>query len=81
MYILACEDLENARLLLLSRRQNPAGLGNEFDTVGRYYMDHPKVEHGMIRTHNRNFNSPLLFGHRVNKGKVQFGLRLSDEFT
>ena len=79
VYILACGGLENARLLLLSRRQNTAGLGNEFDTVGRYYMDHPKVEHGMIRTHNRNFNSPLLFGHRVAKGKVQFGLRLSEE--
>ena len=40
--ILACGGIENARLLLLS------GIGNEFDQVGRYYMDHPKGNVGTI---------------------------------
>jgi choline dehydrogenase-like flavoprotein len=41
-WILACGALENPRLLLLSRKGRPAGLGNDHDRVGRYYMDHPR---------------------------------------
>ncbi len=40
-FILASGGIENARLLLASQTQNPSGLGNEHDCVGRYYMDHP----------------------------------------
>jgi len=39
--ILATGGLENARLLLASNRQQPAGLGNQHDVVGRYFMDRP----------------------------------------
>lgn len=39
--VLAAGGLENARLLLLSNRTRPAGLGNTHDLVGRYFMDHP----------------------------------------
>ena len=35
-FILASGGIENPRLLLLSK------IGNEYDQVGRYYMDHPK---------------------------------------
>ena len=34
--------IENARLLLASNRQAPAGLGNGHDLVGRFLMDHPR---------------------------------------
>lgn len=40
-FVLACGGLENPRLLLLSNRSNPAGLGNDHDRVGRYFMEHP----------------------------------------
>jgi choline dehydrogenase-like flavoprotein len=40
-YVLACGGIENARLLLLSNRIVPAGLGNDHDWVGRCFMDHP----------------------------------------
>lgn len=40
--------LDNARLLLLSNRQKPAGIGNEHDTVGRYLMEHVNVKGGLI---------------------------------
>lgn len=40
-YILAAGAVESARLLLLSRRSQPQGLGNGHDLVGRYYMNHP----------------------------------------
>jgi choline dehydrogenase-like flavoprotein len=39
--VLGCGGIENARLLLASNRQAPAGLGNQHDLVGRYLMDHP----------------------------------------
>ncbi len=41
--VLAAGGIENARLLLDSRDQHPAGLGNARDLVGRYYMDHLKL--------------------------------------
>jgi choline dehydrogenase-like flavoprotein len=79
IFILACGGLENPRLLLLSKKQNEAGLGNTFDTVGRYYMDHPKVEQGMLIPDRADFNTPLFFGQRIRNGAAQFGLRLSDQ--
>jgi choline dehydrogenase-like flavoprotein len=41
VFILACGGIENARLLLLSRRTESHGLGNRDDLVGRFFMDHP----------------------------------------
>jgi choline dehydrogenase-like flavoprotein len=41
LFVLACGGIENARLLLASNRIAPAGVGNERDLVGRYFMDHP----------------------------------------
>jgi choline dehydrogenase-like flavoprotein len=32
--------IENARMLLVSDDNGPAGLGNRHDLVGRYLMDH-----------------------------------------
>jgi choline dehydrogenase-like flavoprotein len=42
-YVLACGALQNARLLLLSDRHAPNGLGNKNDLVGRFFMEHPHV--------------------------------------
>ncbi|KAF0176906.1 MAG: FAD-dependent oxidoreductase [Caulobacteraceae bacterium] len=42
-YVLACGGIENARLLLASNGTQPAGLGNDNDVVGRYFMDHPRI--------------------------------------
>jgi choline dehydrogenase-like flavoprotein len=44
--VLAAGGIENARLLLASRSDRPAGLGNEFDLVGRYFMEHVHVPLG-----------------------------------
>jgi choline dehydrogenase-like flavoprotein len=43
-YVLACGGLENPRLLLLSNRVEPRGLGNRHDQVGRCFQEHPVVE-------------------------------------
>jgi len=42
-YVLATGGLENARILLLSNDVVPAGLGNQNDLVGRFFMEHPHM--------------------------------------
>ena len=42
-YILAAGAIENARLLLASDRHRPAGVGNDYDVVGRYFGEHLTV--------------------------------------
>jgi choline dehydrogenase-like flavoprotein len=48
-FILAAGGIENARLLLVSNRAQPAGLGNGHDLVGRFFMDHPRLLTGDVR--------------------------------
>jgi len=38
--VLCCGGVENARLLLASNRSDPRGVGNRYDAVGRFLMDH-----------------------------------------
>lgn len=49
IFVLAAGGIENPRLLLLSRDRCPAGLGNEHDLVGRFFMEHPRVRWGLIK--------------------------------
>ncbi|MDH3902675.1 MAG: FAD-dependent oxidoreductase, partial [Xanthomonadales bacterium] len=44
-FVLACGGIENARLLLMSDSVENNGIGNKFDQVGRYFMEHP---HGRL---------------------------------
>jgi choline dehydrogenase-like flavoprotein len=41
VFVLACDALETARLLLASRRVHREGVGNAHDNVGRYFIEHP----------------------------------------
>lgn len=77
-YILACGGLENARLLLVSRNQHRYGVGNRFGVVGRYYMDHPRVVCGRVHLH-KGFDLRRLLGIPISKGKIQFGIGLSQD--
>lgn len=43
-FVMACGAMQNARMLLASNSQAPAGLGNDNDLVGRYFMEHLEVE-------------------------------------
>lgn len=49
-FVLACGAIENARLLLNSDDVHAGGLGNEFDQVGRYFMEHPHGRLGTMKT-------------------------------
>lgn len=61
--VLAAGGIENARLLLASRSVAPNGLGNGYDLVGRYFMEHPHARGGKVITRRA---WPLLkaFGRR-----------------
>lgn len=79
-FILASGGLENPRLLLLSKsKQWPDGLGNTYDQVGRYYMDHPKGVVGEIIPENKNMYLPLYWGTTVNSLFSRAGLALTKQ--
>jgi choline dehydrogenase-like flavoprotein len=48
-FVLATGGIENARILLASNKSHAGGLGNANDLVGRYFMDHPRLQLGKIR--------------------------------
>jgi len=76
--VLACGGLENARLLLVSRDQHARGVGNTYDVVGRYFMDHPRAVYGRVRL-REGARLSLLDGQPLADGKVQFGIGFSPE--
>jgi choline dehydrogenase-like flavoprotein len=47
-YVLAGGAIENARLLLESPGVSGAGVGNEYDQVGRWFMDHLCADTGIV---------------------------------
>lgn len=51
--VLAAGGLENARLLLLSNRVCPNGLGNAYDRVGRFFMEHLHFLSGLFMPADR----------------------------
>jgi choline dehydrogenase-like flavoprotein len=68
--VLAGGAIENARLLLVSREARRAGVGNEYDVVGRFFMEHIHVPAGHLRAHarpvDRAFHRKALYdGRRV----------------
>lgn len=81
MYVLACGAFQNARLLLLSNRQQTAGLGNAHDVVGRYYHDHPEVISGYFVPYDQNFFNKIAFYdiRSINNTAVMGFLRMSDD--
>ena len=52
IFVLATGGIENPRLLLLSSKNGrTAGIGNTYDLVGRYFMEHPKIVYsGLVAT-------------------------------
>lgn len=74
--VLACGGIENARLLLLSTDRHPAGIGNDYGLVGRFFMDHPRAVWGRVEL-RPGVALRLLRGRPVRGGKVQLGLALA----
>lgn len=49
VFILASGGIENPRLLLASNQVQTAGLGNQHDLVGRFFMEHLMLRSGKLR--------------------------------
>ena len=49
-FVLCAGGIETARLLLASRKQQPNGIGNAHDLVGRFFQDHPSAMVGWLNT-------------------------------
>ncbi|MDN5849679.1 MAG: GMC family oxidoreductase [Nitrococcus sp.] len=62
-YVLAAGGIENPRLLLASNRVQKAGLGNDFDLVGRFFMEHPCLHAGEIVLNDRATTTNLYDPH------------------
>ena len=48
--VLCVGGIETARLLLTNNRQQPTGIGNEHDLVGRFFQDHPSALVGWVKS-------------------------------
>jgi choline dehydrogenase-like flavoprotein len=77
-FVLATGALENARLLLLSNQQRPAGLGNDHDLVGRHFLEHPRFQAGMV-VPTRDVSVRFYEQHRVGSARMQGYIALSRE--
>lgn len=51
-FILAVGGIENPRLLLASNQVQSSGLGNQYDLVGRFFMEHPYLLSGRLKLSN-----------------------------
>jgi choline dehydrogenase-like flavoprotein len=51
-FVLGVGGIETARLLLANNKQQPNGIGNEHDLVGRFFQDHPSAMIGWLKTSN-----------------------------
>lgn len=80
--VLASGTIENARLLLVSRQRREAGIGNEHDVVGRYFMDHQRLNAGRLVPFDRGlFERSALFDLRAVGRQYWMGkLKLSESF-
>jgi choline dehydrogenase-like flavoprotein len=66
-YVLATGGIENARLLLTSNHQQPKGIGNEHDNVGRYFMEHPHLYAEGRFLNSTAFDSMKLYTRHKNR--------------
>jgi choline dehydrogenase-like flavoprotein len=80
VFVLAAGGLDNPRLLLASRDRAPAGIGNDRDLVGRFFMEHPHARGGRLSLKS---HWPVLRAfrqsHYLAGGRYAATLRPSDE--
>ena len=73
VFILAVGGIENPRLLLASNKVQNTGLGNQYDAVGRYFMEHPYLISGKLRLSSP---APLYTQRNFQLGKMFMGTAL-----
>jgi choline dehydrogenase-like flavoprotein len=82
-FVVAFGGLENPRFLLNANRQQPAGLGNENDLVGRYFMEHLHAPVGQMVLREPQPNMLIYtpsHAMMTEQGVLNFELRLTPIF-
>jgi choline dehydrogenase-like flavoprotein len=77
--VLATGGIENARVLLLSNSRQRHGLGNQHDLVGRFFMEHPRFEAGIIVPADRRLEVGFYEPHEVGGTRIKGYLGLTEE--
>ena len=73
-FVLAAGGVENARLLLVSTGTHKSGLGNQHDVVGRYFMDHHRLNGGeLVPIDPMLFNRAGTYDLRPVSGRYRMG--------
>lgn len=57
-YVLAAGGLETPRILLCSGGEGTRALGNAYDLVGRFFMEHPHFTSGLVEPRDRHLLRP-----------------------
>ncbi len=73
-YVLATGGIENARLLLNFNKVQREGLGNRFDLVGRYFMDHPYIPNAATVLFDERSVAQKFYDRLAIDGHAQFYL-------
>lgn len=79
-FILCCGGIENARLLLLSNKQLPEGIGNQRDLVGRFFQDHPTVQIATLKPLEKDRVQAYFNARFLNTTRLLPRLSLSDKY-
>lgn len=77
--ILAAGGIENARMLLVSNQRHTAGLGNQHDLVGRFFLEHPRFEAGIIVPANRHLPVGFYQTHGIANTRLKGYVGLTEE--
>lgn len=78
LFVLACGGIENPRLLLISNQVQTEGLGNQYDLVGRFFMDQPHAPLGtLVMAEADHFLGTYNF-KKFEDVRYKFGLRISE---
>lgn len=77
-YVLACGGIDNARLLLASKKVERQGVGNQHDLVGRFFMEHTVDTLGTVVTQDPHALISRFGSTWVGKTGYTAGLALSD---
>jgi choline dehydrogenase-like flavoprotein len=74
IFVLCGGGIENARILLNCSRFFPSGIGNEYDLVGRFFMDHLLAVGGTIVPRDKYFDLGPFRLHGGRDGNVPVSL-------